>query len=56
MILMAGQKIVAPTAEAWGLVDRIVETDDLLPVAKELGADVLSADRLHIAAIKGMMR
>ena len=55
-ILMAGQKIVAKTAEAWGFVDRIVEADDLLPVAKELGADVLSADRLHIAAIKGMMR
>lgn len=56
LILMAGQKIKAAEALTWGLVDQIVEQQDLITTAQTLGADVLSADRLHIAAIKGMMR
>ena len=54
-ILMAGQKILAPEALHWGLVDRIVEADDLLSTAEALGQDVLSADHAHISAIKGMI-
>jgi enoyl-CoA hydratase/carnithine racemase len=52
-ILMAGQKVLADEALNWGLVDRIVPADDLLSTAMTFGQDVQSADRRHIAAIKG---
>jgi len=44
MILMAGQKITAAEAYDFGLIDRIVEPDDLMPTARELVADALAAD------------
>lgn len=44
MILMAGQKITAAEAYEFGLIDRIVEPDDLMPTARELVADALAAD------------
>ncbi len=53
-ILMAGQKIEAAQAQAWGLVDQIVDGEDLIDRAMALGADVLAADSTHIAAIKAM--
>ena len=56
LILMAGQKVGVDEALSWGLVDQIVEEDDLMVTAQTLGTDVLAADRLHIAAIKGLMR
>lgn len=55
MILMAGQKIGAAEALAWGLVDRIVAETDLLPQAAALATDVLAADPAHAAAIKAMI-
>lgn len=55
MILMAGQKIGAAEALAWGLVDRIVAEADLLPQAAALATDVLAADPAHAAAIKAMI-
>ena len=54
MILMAGQKIDADTALAWGLVDRVTAPEALLNTARELAADVLSASPDHIAAIKAL--
>ena len=54
LILMAGQKISAEQAIGWGLVDQIVEAEDLHDTARQLGADVLSADLDHIAGIKGL--
>jgi len=56
MILMAGQKVDAETALAWGLFDRIVEPEALAQSARDLAADALSADRVHAATIKGMCR
>lgn len=53
-ILMAGQKVDAATALDWGLIDQIAPPDDLMQAAMALGADVLSADKAHIAAIKGL--
>jgi enoyl-CoA hydratase/carnithine racemase len=44
MILMAGQKIQADEALVWGLVDRIVAPDELMPTARALAADTLAAD------------
>lgn len=55
MILMAGQKIEAPEALAWGLIDRIVPGDDLMAAARDLAADCLSAAPDHQAAIKAML-
>ncbi len=54
MILMAGQKIDAQEALAWGLIDRIVAPEGLMDSARELAADALSAKADHIAGIKGM--
>ncbi|MDX8350380.1 enoyl-CoA hydratase/isomerase family protein [Cognatiyoonia sp. IB215446] len=54
MILMAGQKVTAEDALAWGLVDEIVEANALMGRARELAADVLKADLGHVAAIKHM--
>jgi enoyl-CoA hydratase len=56
MILMAGQKIEAEEALAWGLIDRIVPADALLETARQLTADVLVAKPGHAAAIKAMAR
>jgi len=44
LILMAGQKITAPEAYAFGLIDRVVESEDLLSTARHLVADSVGAD------------
>jgi enoyl-CoA hydratase/carnithine racemase len=54
MILMAGQKIEAPEARDWGLVDRIVE-GDVVATARELAIDALGATPEHVAGIKGLI-
>lgn len=54
MILMAGQKIEAPEALAWGLIDRIVD-DDVVEAARDLAADALGATPDHVAGIKGLI-
>ena len=56
MILMGGQKIDHETALDWGLFERIVSADALLPTALDLAADVLSAEPRHVATIKRMCR
>lgn len=55
MILMAGARVTAADALAWGLVDRICAPDDLLPQAHALTADVAGALRTHVAAIKALV-
>lgn len=55
MILMAGQKIGAPEALAWGLVDRVVEPEALLAEVAALAADPQGATPAHVAAIKAMI-
>ncbi|WP_300516135.1 enoyl-CoA hydratase/isomerase family protein [Aliiroseovarius sp.] len=55
MILMAGQKIEAPEALSWGLVDRLVESEALLETARLLSADALSATPDHVAGIKALV-
>ncbi|MGY6410181.1 MAG: enoyl-CoA hydratase/isomerase family protein [Alkalilacustris sp.] len=51
-ILMAGLRIEAPEALAWGLVDRLAEPDALLAEARALTADACAAPPGHVAAIK----
>jgi enoyl-CoA hydratase len=55
MILVAGQKIAADEALAWGLIDRITDEAALLSVAQGLAGDSVSATPAHAAAIKRMI-
>ena len=52
LIFMAGQKITAEEALAWGLVSRITPRETLLEDARALAADTLGATPEHSAAIK----
>lgn len=54
MIFAAGQKIDAPTAFAYGLVDEIVESGNVEGRAKELAEASRSASPEHAAAIIAM--
>jgi len=54
MILMAGQKISASEAYAFGLVDRVVEPGDLMSTARSLTEDILSASPETVAGIAGL--
>ena len=51
-ILLGGQRISAAEAEAWGLVERIVQPDGLEATATALLATALAASRFHLAALK----
>ena len=56
MILMAGAKIGAQEALAWGLIDRVCAADELMGQARTLAADALAAKAGHAEAIKAMLR
>lgn len=56
MILLAGARIQAAEALAWGLIDRVVEVPDLMATARALAADVLAAKPGHAAAIKALVQ
>lgn len=53
LILMGGARIEAEEALAMGLIDRIA--GDVLAETRRMAADVMAADRHHIAAIKDML-
>ncbi len=55
MILMAGQKITAQEAQVWGLIDRIVEPEDLMATVDDLTTDVLAAKIDHVRGIKQLI-
>ena len=52
---LTGNFLDAQTACAWGLVNRVVAADQLLPVAKQLAADIASADPAMIGAYKKLI-
>ncbi len=52
LILMGGQKITADTALSYGLIDRIVEGDELTDAVASLSADTLAAKPEIAAGIK----
>ncbi|WP_431297614.1 enoyl-CoA hydratase/isomerase family protein [Tabrizicola sp. BL-A-41-H6] len=56
MLLMAGVRIGAEAALAWGLIDRIVAEGALLDEARALAADALAASREHVMTLKEMTR
>jgi len=49
---MSGNFVDAATAERWGLVNRVVEPEALLPTALALASDIASADGAMLAAYK----
>lgn len=55
MILMAGQKIGADEAVAWGLVERLVPQADLMAAAEAMAADALAAPEGHSGRIKALI-
>ena len=52
MILLAGQKITAETAEAWGLFDEIIAADHLMERAYALTEGLRTANLSHVKTIK----
>lgn len=54
LILLAGQKIGAADALAWGLIDRICDPEALTDTAMSLAEHALAADPGHVAALKRM--
>ncbi len=54
LILMGGQKIEAPEALQFGLIDRIVDADSLLATAHNIAADTLAAKPEIAAQIKSL--
>ena len=52
---LTGNFLDAQTACAWGLVNRVVAADALLPAAKKLAADIASADPAMIQAYKRLI-
>jgi len=56
MILLAGQRIGADEALAWGLIDRIVAPEALNDTAMSLAEHALGADPGHVAALKRMTK
>ena len=52
---LSGNFLDAQTACQWGLVNRVVSAEDLLPTAKKLAADIASADPAMIAAYKRLI-
>ncbi len=55
LVLMGGAKILADEALAWGLIDKIVDADQLMSLARTLSNDALHADPGHIAGIKALV-
>ncbi|WP_204112746.1 enoyl-CoA hydratase/isomerase family protein [Shimia biformata] len=56
LILMGGQKITAEDALSFGLIDRIVDPDALIDMARDLAADTLAADPAIASGIKELCR
>lgn len=52
---LTGNFLAADQAEAWGLVNRVVSPDELLPVARSLAKDMLSCDRETMLGYKALI-
>ena len=50
-----GNFLDAETAERWGLVNRVVAPDELLPEARRIAADMASIDPTFLAQYKALI-
>jgi len=55
-LLLSGRRMKAYEAAKWGLVNRIVPTEDLLPAAREYAKHLANCAPLSIQAIKQVVR
>ncbi|RIK07011.1 MAG: hypothetical protein DCC49_10830 [Acidobacteria bacterium] len=55
-MLLTGRRIGGEEAMAWGLVDRLVDADDVRSVAIELASQVAAAAPLAVAATRATLR
>ena len=58
-ILLTGEYVTSEFAERWGLINRIVEPDDVLPTALQLAERIaanapISVRRMKETAVKGL--
>lgn len=56
LLLMGGQKITAQSAYDYGLIEKIVDRDDLMRVARDLVADTINAPIEVARGIAGLCR
>ena len=54
-ISLTGNYVDAERAEAWGIVNRVVPADELVPTALALAADMLSCDRRAMLGYKQLI-
>lgn len=54
-ISLTGNFVAADQAEAWGLVNRVVAPEELLPVCRTLATDMLSCDPASIRGYKRLI-
>ena len=52
LILMGGQKLTAQEALQFGLIERVVEPEDLLPTAENIAADTMAASPEIVRGIR----
>lgn len=52
---LSGNFLDARTAEAWGLVNRVVEPDELLPTARKLAADIATIEPAFVGNYKRLI-
>ena len=55
LMLVAGEKIDADTAYRFGLVDEIIEDEELIDRAHTLLSASLSANQNHVSSIKKLL-
>lgn len=51
-LAFTGNFLAADKAESWGLVNRVVSAEDLLPVCEQLACDMVSCDRNTLVSYK----
>jgi crotonobetainyl-CoA hydratase len=54
-MLLTGRRMDADEAARWGLVNRVVGRENLLPVARELAAEIVEAAPLAVRAVKAVV-
>ena len=52
---LTGNYLEAETAERWGLVNRVVAPAELMPAARRLAEDMISADPETLKALKALI-